>query len=140
MSDTNDNTPTIVDRVREWGITADASLIGTRDGDPMWTVGSHVWHVTLNNGAARMIVREYTMGPGHGDTPTTEDVLDSLRSETSGVAGGESVEEWASDFDADTDLVSTHDLYKATVTQAAELRTWLGDDRFQAFIYNTQGL
>lgn len=134
--------PSVADRVEEWGIfRADATLLYTgENASKEYPEGSHAWRVTLAMGEKRMDV-EYHMGALYKDqTPEVEDVLDSLRSESTGVSDGETFEDWASEYEADPDSRKAEALFNEMREQAERLREFLGEDSFKELLYETEGM
>lgn len=85
---------------------------------------------------ARMTAH-FSMGYGHhGAEPTAADVLDCLASDSSSVDQSD-FETWCGDLGYDPDSRKAEKTYKACQHAAKRLKAFLGDDLYQALLYNT---
>lgn len=135
--------PNVEDRIAEWGITSDATLLGTNDRNRSKEnpEGEHIWRVTLKCDGKEFEVHEYTMGAGHGQTPPdTADVLDFFASEAAGIENARDFEDWASEYEYNEDSRSAEKTYNAFKTYTNSLRDFLGDDRFRLIVWETERL
>ena len=92
------------------------------------------WKVTLRLARKRMVLH-YSKGLGHdGEEPKTAEVLCCLALDASTINASDSFESWADEFGMDTDSREAEKTYKHCRKQADRLRTFLGDEAFEALL------
>lgn len=123
-------------RIRDWGIRISVSG-GTRERDAEgWE--HDAYRVKLTH-RGRSMTLPYRMGTGHhGNPPQLADVLDALASDSAAVANASSFEEWADELGYDPDSRSHERTYRTVVAQDRRLRALLGDERYDALLWDTE--
>jgi hypothetical protein len=66
------------------------------------------------------------------------EVLDCLASDACSTDNASSFEDWCRDIGYDTDSWRAHRTFKIIEAQAAKLKRFLGDDLYEALLYNTE--
>lgn len=110
--------------------------------DASWHRDASHYLCTIRNGGEAMAV-PFSMGAAHTDAPTLEMVLDSLASDAASVENEPDWLEWAGEmgFEDDIDeLKDARESHATIVRQAGELRDLLGDEMFEALLWNTERL
>mgnify|MGYP001769558210 CR=1 FL=1 len=106
--------------------------------NPDWKDANH-YKVTLKcNG--KQLTTYFSQGYGITGEPKPEDVLNALASDSSGVENARSFEDWASEYGYDTDSRKAEKIYNVCVKQSEKLKSFLGDDKYQDLLYNTESL
>lgn len=70
--------------------------------------------------------------------PTVADVLDCLASDASGIDNARSFDDWASDLGYDPDSRKAEKTFTIIQSQSAKLKAFLGDDGYEALLYQTE--
>ncbi len=90
----------------------------------------------------RMGHKQFTVPFSHGcaicHDPEAADVLDCLASDAAGVENATSFEDWASDLGFDTDSRKAERTYKVTIAQSAKLKKFLGDELYNALLWESE--
>lgn len=136
---------TLMQRMEYDGIRMQATHLGEKVGDqsgfmPEWP--HDLWRCTFSipGSSRRPLTIEFRRGIGHdGKRPPKDEVLDCLLADASGVADGESFEEWCSNYGFDTDSRLAEKTYVACLKQTERLRTFLGG-KFDSYLYDTERL
>jgi hypothetical protein len=103
-----------------------------------WHDADH-WRCVLSMGRRSMTVY-FSKGYGHkGGAPTADEVLDCLAADAAS-ADGTTFEDWAEHFGYDTDSRKAERTFKACQKQAKRLRRLLGEDLFNALVYEVERL
>lgn len=106
--------------------------------NPDWKYANH-YKVTLKcNG--KQLTTYFSQGYGITGEPKPEDVLNALAFDSSGVENARSFEYWASEYGYDTDSRKAEKIYNVCVKQSEKLKSFLGDDKYQDLLYNTESL
>jgi hypothetical protein len=95
------------------------------------------WHCQLRIPGHRMAL-VFSMGPALCREPTAADVLDCLASDASGLENARGFEDWCAEYGYDTDSRKAERTYRTIERQAASLKRFLGDERYQALLWNTE--
>lgn len=95
------------------------------------------WRVTLRRGINRMTLT-FSKGYGHnGQPPTATEVLDCLAMDASIIENVRDAEEFANELGYGNRRQGAS-IYKATLSQTARLRNFLGDNGFNQLVYQTE--
>lgn len=98
------------------------------------------WRVRLQRPGKRMSTY-FSMGAGHhGKAPEAADVLDCLASDSAGVENAQGFDDWASEYGYDTDSRKAHKTYIICKRQAERLQKFLGDEAYNALLWDTERL
>lgn len=129
----------LLDRVSEDGISISADYQGTMDHDEFrrgpWE-HDH-WKCVLVFGS-RKLDTPFKLGMGFGGAaPTVEQVLECLLSDASGIANGESFEEFCDEYGYDNDSRTAEKIYLSTIEQTTRLKAFLGD-KFDEYMWETE--
>lgn len=103
-----------------------------------WKNANH-YKVTLKYNVYQLTTY-FSQGYGIDRDPNTEDVLNALASDSSMVENAGSFEGWANELGYDTDSRKAEKIYKVCIKQAEKLKSFLGDDKYQELLYNTESL
>jgi len=106
--------------------------------NPDWKNANH-YKVTLRHKGKRL-TSYFSQGYGITGEPKTEDVLNDLASDSSGIENARSFEDWAADYGYDTDSRKAEKIYNACMKQSEKLKSFLGDNLYQELLYNTESL
>ena len=101
--------------------------------------GSRHWLVTLRAGRFSMRV-PFSQGSAHTEAPTAADVLNCLADDAAGFENARSFDEWCSEYGYDTDSRKAERIYKTVARQSARLRAMLGQDNYEALLWNVERL
>lgn len=84
----------------------------------------------------------FSQGSAHTKSPTAEDVLDCLASDTSAIENARgSFEDWCTEYGYDTDSRKAYSTFQEVSCQAAELKEFLGDaEDFEQLLWNIERL
>lgn len=128
----------LTDFIAKHRITADASYADANPNmDDDGTRMDH-WRVRLQRPGKRMSVY-FSMGLGLGGRePGTADVLDCLASDAASVENARDFEDWCAEYGYDTDSRKAHRTYTVCKRQAERLRKFLGEDAYQALLFDTE--
>lgn len=127
-------TATLANRISAHRITARA--VPDTDFTPRddWDRGSRHWKVTLSRpdyaypGHRRTLTVPFHTGSGLGPKPPKAvQVLACLLLDATGVAWGQSFEDWAGEYGYDTDSRKAEETYRQVIRQTEELRNFLLD-------------
>jgi hypothetical protein len=80
------------------------------------------------------------MGPALIGTPKLADVLDCLASDAAGFENAQSFEDWAAEYGYDTDSRKAEKVYRTVERQAKQLRRVLGDEGYNALLWDIERL
>ena len=119
-------------------VTATAGLTDRNpnmDTDPRHPM-TH-YKVRLRAGRRSMTLH-FSMGMAHTREPEVADVLDCLASDSASFENARSFEDWCSDYGYDTDSRKAERTYRAIQRQAGKLQRVLGEDAYQALLWNTE--
>lgn len=94
---------------------------------------------TLAYGTKTMKV-PFSMGPALKREPTLEDVLDCLRCDALSFEDSRDFERWAREFGYDSDSRKAEKIFRAVENQSKRMRAFLGNVRYKALLYDTEGL
>jgi hypothetical protein len=106
--------------------------------NPEWKDANH-YKVTLKC-HGKQLITYFSQGYGITGEPKPEDVLNALASDSSMVENAGSFEGWANELGYDTDSRKAEKIYKVCIKQAEKLKSFLGDDKYQELLYNTESL
>ncbi len=96
------------------------------------------WKVTLRSGGRSMTLT-FSKGFGHrGAEPTTDEVLDCLSSDASGVSNANSFGDWCDEYGYGEDSRKAKRTYDACVHQSARLETFLGSDAYETLLWKVE--
>lgn len=95
------------------------------EGNPEWDHPHNGWRVTLKMGRRRMTVPFYS-GLAAGE-PRAEDVLDCLVSDAFGYLNTRHFEDWANEYDLDSDSRAAERTYRQIGQLTGQLQKFLGD-------------
>ena len=70
--------------------------------------------------------------------PELEDLLDCLASDASGIENSPDFEDWCGEYGYDTDSRKAEKIFKTVEHQARRLKQFLGDDLYEALLWNTE--
>jgi hypothetical protein len=128
---------TLTERIEEDSITIRAEYQGedTLEGDTHYM---HHWIVTLTRGKQEMSL-DFWMGRLLTDTPTVEDVLESILLEANSVENAQDFRDWAEDFGYNADSIKALESFKSSQRQTRQLKRLLGD-KYDAYMYETESL
>jgi hypothetical protein len=100
------------------------------------------WRVRLRSrNTGRTMRLYYSKGVGHnGAKPETDEVLDCLAMDASGIDNARGFEDWCSEYGYDTDSRSAEKTYKVCIRQAERLRGFLGDDGYRVLLEDIERL
>jgi len=104
--------------------------------DPDWKDANH-YKVTLKMGH-KQLTTYFSMGYAHTKEPTAEDVLDAIASDSAGIENARSFEDWAGDYGYDSDSRKAERIYVVCQRQADKLKQFLGEDLYNALLWNTE--
>lgn len=128
---------TLSERIERDGITAEASFgLKTDENFPE----SDHWEVTLTWGKRQIKVDFYT---GYGlrerltNGPEAADVLDCMISDAVGFENAQSFEEWADEYEYDTDSRKAEKTYETVRRETEKLRAFLGE-AYEAYLWETE--
>jgi hypothetical protein len=121
------------DFITEHDITATVEPAASNPNMTDWDRDASHWLVTLQV-ADRSMAVPFSQGSAHTEPPTAADVLESLASDSAGYINAGSFEDWADEYGYDTDSRKAFGTYEAIGVQAAELRTLLTDEAFEALL------
>lgn len=110
------------------------------DANPNMTdmpAGSSHYRCRIRHDGRSMTVL-FSMGPAHTKPPTLPDVLDCLASDASGLENANGFEDWASEYGYDIDSRKAERIYHVVERQAEKLNRLLGDDLYQALLWETE--
>lgn len=105
---------------------------------PDWKDANH-FKVTLRH-AGKQLTTYFSQGYGISGEPTAESVLNALASDSAGVENARSFEDWAYEYGYDIDSRKAEKLYKVCERQADKLKKFLGDDLYEALLWDTERL
>jgi hypothetical protein len=110
--------------------------------DDRWNREATHYLVTISNAVGGTMGLHYSMGSAHTDAPTLDTVLDSLASDASSVENAPDWLDWAEEmgYEDAADLRRARATHAVIVKQAAELKALLGDDAYDALLWNTERL
>jgi hypothetical protein len=80
------------------------------------------------------------MGLAHTQEPTTEDVLNSLASDAAGIENARSFEAWCNHYGYDTDSRRAEKTFNVCERQAEKLKSFLGEELYKQYLFNTESL
>lgn len=119
----------LADRIRQQRITSRAVIDTAFVPRDDWDRTARHYKVTLSVPYTdRRMTVSYHMGSGLKHKPKTIEVMSGLLLDASGVAYGQSFEEWASDYGYDTDSRKAEAIYQACREQTEALRNFLLTD------------
>jgi hypothetical protein len=96
------------------------------------------WKCKLRAGRRSMTVY-FSKGVGHGGVePGAGEVLDCLASDASGVVNARGFEDWCDDYGYDHDSRKAERTFRTIERQAASLRRLLGEEAYEALLWNTE--
>lgn len=96
------------------------------------------WKCLIRAGHRQMTVY-FSKGVGHhGKEPDIYEVLDCLASDAAGIENARDFDDWCSEYGYDTDSRKAERIYHTCQRQAASLRRLLGDDAYQALLWDTE--
>ncbi len=82
----------------------------------------------------------FSQGSAHTEFPTLVDVLDCVANDASGYDSTKDFEDWASDYEYDTDSRSAEKTYRAVKRQSEQLKRTLGEDAYAELLYDIERL
>jgi hypothetical protein len=98
------------------------------------------WKCVLRCGKRKMTLT-FSKGSGHnGAEPATDEILNCLASDASGVVNAQSFEDWCSEYGYDTDSHKAEKIYKACIRQSAALLNLLGQTEYETLLWNIERL
>jgi hypothetical protein len=100
----------------------------------------HHYRCSLRTDSGRSLSVPFSMGMAHTTSPTAEDVLDCLASDSAGVENSKSFEDWCGEYGYDSDSRSAERTYRACVKQAAGLKRLLGEAAYDELLWRTDRL
>ena len=130
------------DRIAADGITA---AFTRRDRAPGWatdTERSHDdwWDVTLSYGGAELRT-PFSTGPGWTHEPGVADVIRALSDDAHTYFSADGFEDWAADMGWDAyepgEGGRARTRYKLVGEMAERFRAWLGEEQYEAYLYET---
>ena len=128
------------DKIRMQATHCGERVEGPGEWNPGWPYDEWRCTLTIAGGVRRSITVTYRLGIGHqGKRPAKDHVMDALLSDASGLADGESYEEWCKSLGFDTDSRRAEKTYVATLKQTERLKEFLGS-KFDAYMYETERL
>lgn len=129
---------TLTTFVNENKIKMDVSWTDENKLNKEWKNANH-YKVTLKYNVYQLTTY-FSQGYGIDREPNAEDVLNCLASDSLGVDNARSFEEWAVEYGYDTDSRKAEKIYKTCEKQAKKLESFLGTERYQELLYNTESL
>jgi hypothetical protein len=124
---------TIDDFIKKHNFRSDAKReLGRPTMAEGWGEDARHWTVTLrvpkpeNRNDWFTLKVPFTQGSAHTEPPTTNDVLDCLRSDFFSVIHGESFEDFCDEFGYDADSRKAEKIYRACQKSAEDFRTAFG--------------
>ncbi|MEN6623994.1 MAG: hypothetical protein ABFD50_20915 [Smithella sp.] len=124
--------------VNENKIKMDVEYADENKLNPGWKDANHYKVILKCNG--KQLTTYFSQGYGITGEPKPEDVLNALASDSSGVENARSFEDWASEYGYDTDSRKAEKIYKVCEKQAKKLNSFLGYEKYQELLYNTESL
>ena len=98
------------------------------------------WRCTLSAEGRRMVVY-YSKGFGHnGEEPTVAELLDCLASDAAGVENATGLVDWCAEYGYDANSRSAERTYRTIQRQSDRLRFVLGEERYEALLWDTERL
>lgn len=121
----------------EW---ADANPYMT---DKEWSRQASHYKVRLKrrdpqNRVRRSLTTYFSMGYAHTKEPTAIEVLDCLASDAGTTENNPDFESWARELGYDDDSRKAERTYRVVSSQTERLKRFLGDDRYQELLWNTE--
>ena len=135
---------TLKDFITANRITMTATKIDQNPNAPDWTEADH-WRVNMRRVPGGKVDTRmstyFSQGYAHhGAEPDAASVLDCLASDAASVDQARDYEDWARDFGYDPDSRKAEKIYKACQRRAERLKAFLGDDLYQALLYEMERL
>jgi len=134
--------------VADHGLTMEAEYAESNPNmvsDEAWSRAATHYLCTLRNAEGQTMAVPFSMGPALTEEPSIETVLDTLASDASSVADSPDWLDWAEEmgFDAERGakgLREARETHGQIVKQSDELKALVGDEAFEALLYNTERL
>lgn len=104
-----------------------------------WQDRAFHYKVTLRRGRKKLTTY-YSAGAGSPESPTVDEVLDILASDSSGADNARSFEDWASEYGYDTDSRKAERTFRAVQETSEKLKQLLGEGPFQELVYKIDRL
>lgn len=131
--DTNDFVKTLT------GLSSLFTLVDRNPASSGWPAGTRHFYVKLYWGN-KIFETYYSMGPGITEDPTVADVLDCLAMDALSVHEYDfNPIAWAREF-GDPDASKAMKTYEVICDQTASLEDFLGHEKFQELLYDTERL
>lgn len=108
-----------------------------QDGEDWRDAGARHFVVTLRRGRKSMRVR-FHQGSAYTEDPTAADVLDCLASDAAGYENARGFVAWAQEYGYDVDSRRAEKTYKTIARQAARLRAFLTDEKYDVLLWQTE--
>jgi hypothetical protein len=105
---------------------------------PDWRDANH-FKVTLRH-KGRQLTTYFSQGYGISGEPDAESVLSNLALDAASYENARSFEEWAGEYGYDTDSRKAERTYRLIGQQAAKLKNLLGEELYNALLWETESL
>jgi hypothetical protein len=130
---------TMQERIKENNIKISSEYVDSNPhmNDPKWEANHYRVTLRFNR---KQLTCYFSMGIGLSGEPTAEDVLNSLAADAAGVENARDFEDWCSEYGYDTDSRKAEKTFKICQKQAKQLKAFLGDDLYQAFLFDTEAM
>lgn len=129
---------TLTQFVKENKIRIKIDYADSNKNVPDWKDANH-YKITLKKGN-KTLSTYFSQGYGITEEPTTEDVLNALASDSSGIENARSFEDWASEYGFDTNSRKAERIFHICEKQADKLKNFLGDVLYNELLFNTESL
>jgi hypothetical protein len=130
---------TIGQRIREDKIRIESEYAEANPnmGDEKWQA-NHYKVILKRKG--KQLTTFFSMGLAHTQEPTAEDVLNSLASDAAGIENARSFEDWCNHYGYDTDSRRAEKTFNVCERQAEKLKSFLGEELYKQYLFNTESL
>lgn len=117
--------------------------VAKNPNNPEWRDATH-YKVTLKCRGGKQITTYFSMGLAHTSEPEADDILNCFALDSSGIENNSTFDDWADEYgyneDHDPGFYNAQTIYRACVTQAAKVKRWLGQEKYEELLWNVEGL
>lgn len=135
---------TIQDFVNSRGIHFTATRIPSNPSMTDMPTGSRHWSCVLRRNQGEpfgTLTVPFSQGPAIKEDPTASDVLNCLALDASGIeSSAGTFEDWCDEYGYDPDSRKAERIFNECLEQTQRLRQFLGDEAFEALLYDTEKL
>ena len=121
--------------IRKNSIKATAEKVESNPNMENWEANHY--RVTLTAGEQEFTTY-FSKGFALKGEPTAEEVLECLAADSAGIEYAGTFEDWAAEFGYDQDSREAEKVYNACVKHAEKLRSFLGEEKYNELLYDTE--